>query len=291
MAIRKALDEKIVSLVAYTVMVLLSMIMLYPLLNVLAVSLSDYSAYIQKPAMVVPSQLTFSAYTRVLSTNLILRGYLNSLFVMGIGTALSITLTVATAYPLAKGKVRGSKVFTFMIVFTMLFQAGMIPTYLLVRSLGLIDSLWALILCQAMTPYNFFIMRANMEHIPDSLEESVKLDGGNAFTILTKIVIPLCIPAIVALLLFYAVAHWNRFFEAVLYINSRAKWTMALILREIIAENPNLVGEAGELSSAYIYPKSLQNATIIITILPIMMVYPFIQRYFISGVMIGSVKE
>lgn len=291
MPIRKALDEKVVSTVAYVFMILLSIIMLYPLLNVLAVSLSDYTEYVKNPTMVVPSQFTLSAYQRVLSTNLILRGYLNSLFVTVFGTAISISLTVATAYPLSKNKVRGAKYYTFMIVFTMLFHAGMIPTYLLIRSLGLIDSLWALILCQAMTPYNFFIMRANMEHIPDSLEESVKLDGGNALTILTKIVIPLCIPAIVALILFYAVAHWNRFFEAMLYINSRAKWTMALILREIIAENPNLVGEAGELSGTFVYPKSLQNATIIITILPIMLVYPLIQRYFITGIMMGSIKE
>jgi putative aldouronate transport system permease protein len=172
----------------------------------------------------------------------------------------------------------------------MLFRAGMIPKYLIVKNLGLIDTLWALILCQAMTPFNFLIMRANMENIPDSLEESVKLDGGGPLTILFKIVVPLSMPVVVALILFYGVAHWNRFFEAVLYINSRSKWTMSLILREIITEDPNAIGEAAQLSEGYVYPKTIQNATIIITIIPIMLIYPFIQRYFISGIMIGAVK-
>ncbi len=288
--VRQSIDERVFSAIAYAFLTLCAAAMLYPLLNVFSVSISDYASYIEHPAMLFPRSLNPAAYQRILKTKLILNGYLNTLFVTGVGTAVSISLTVLTAYPLARGKVKGSRFFLFLIVFTMLFDGGIIPKYLVVRNLGLIDSLWAVILPVAMTPFNFLIMKANMEEIPESLEESARLDGAGNLTILRKIVVPLCLPVITALILFYGVAHWNRFFEAVIYLNSRAKWTMSVILREIITEDPNSVGDAAEMSGAYVYPKTIQNAAIIVTILPIMMVYPFVQRYFISGVMIGAVK-
>ncbi len=288
--VRQSIDERVFSAIAYAFLTLCAAAMLYPLLNVFSVSVSDYASYIEHPAMLFPRSFNPAAYQRILKTKLILNGYLNTLFVTGVGTAVSISLTVLTAYPLARGKVKGSRFFLFLIVFTMLFDGGIIPKYLVVRNLGLIDSLWAVILPVAMTPFNFLIMKANMEEIPESLEESARLDGAGNLTILRKIVAPLCLPVITALILFYGVAHWNRFFEAVIYLNSRAKWTMSVILREIITEDPNSVGDAAEMSGAYVYPKTIQNAAIIVTILPIMMVYPFVQRYFISGVMIGAVK-
>lgn len=288
--VRQSIDERVFSAIAYAFLTLCAAAMLYPLLNVFSVSISDYASYIEHPAMLFPRNFNPAAYQRILKTKLILNGYLNTLFVTGVGTAVSISLTVLTAYPLARGKVKGSRFFLFLIVFTMLFDGGIIPKYLVVRNLGLIDSLWAVILPVAMTPFNFLIMKANMEEIPESLEESARLDGAGNLTILRKIVAPLCLPVITALILFYGVAHWNRFFEAVIYLNSRAKWTMSVILREIITEDPNSVGDAAEMSGAYVYPKTIQNAAIIVTILPIMMVYPFVQRYFISGVMIGAVK-
>jgi putative aldouronate transport system permease protein len=291
MAIRKSADELVLSLVAYVVMALLAVVTLYPLLNVLSLSLTTYEGYVKNPAMVFPRVWTLASYQRIFSTSSIMSGYRNTIFVTVTGTAISILLTILTAYPLAKRKIRGSRFFVFFIILTMLFQAGMIPSFLIVKSLGLLNSLWAVILCQALTPFNFLIMRASMEAVPDSLEESVRLDGGGPLTTLFMIVLPLCLPVVVALVLFYAVAHWNRFFEAVLYINSRSKWTMSLILREIITEDPNAASDAADQAGAYIYPKMLQNATIIVTIIPIMLVYPLIQRYFISGVMIGAVKE
>lgn len=290
MAIRKPVDEIVLSAVAYMLMTFFALVMLYPLLNVLAISLTSYEGYVRNPSMIVPRAWSMAAYRRIFTTSTIMNGYANTVFVTAAGTAVSILLTVLTAYPLAKRKIRGAKVFVFLIILTMLFQAGMIPSFLVVKSLGLLDSLWALILCQALTPFNFLIMRARMESIPDSLEESVTLDGGGPLTALFRIVVPLCMPVVVALVLFYGVAHWNRFFEAVLYINSRAKWTMSLILREIITEDPGAMRDAAEQAGGYVYPKMLQNATIVITIAPIMAVYPLIQRYFITGIMIGAVK-
>ena len=290
MAIKKAANERIITVFAYTIMSFLSVVMLYPLLNVLAISLSDYSEYIANPTMVFPNHFKLDAYKRILSTNIIVKGYYNTIFVTLVGTLISISATALFAYPLAKAKVKLSRFLTFLVIFSMLFQAGMIPNYITIRALGLIDSLWALILCRAISPFNFLIMKANMESISDSLEEAAKIEGAGPLTILTKIVLPLCKPVVVALILFYAVAHWNRFFEAILYINSRAKWTMSLILREIITEDPEAICEVAE-QAAFVFTKTLQNAVIIITIVPIMMIYPFIQKYFIFGQMLGSVKE
>lgn len=290
MAIKKAVDERIIAVVAYAVMSFLAVVMLYPLLNVLSISLSDYSEYIANPSMIIPKRFTLDAYKRILSTNIIIKGYYNTFFVTLLGTLISISATAIFAYPLAKAKVKLSHFFTFLVIFSMLFRAGMIPDYMTIRALGLIDSLWALILCRSISPFNFLIMKANMESIPDSLEEAAKMEGAGPLTILTKIVLPLCKPVVVAISLFYAVAHWNRFFEAILYINTRAKWTMSLILREVITEDPEAIYEAAE-QAAFVFTKTLQNAVIIITIVPIMMIYPFIQKYFISGQMLGSVKE
>ena len=290
MAIKKAANERIITVFAYTIMSFLSVVMLYPLLNVLAISLSDYSEYIANPTMVFPNHFKLDAYKRILSTNIIVKGYYNTIFVTLVGTLIIISATALFAYPLAKAKVKLSRFLTFLVIFSMLFQAGMIPNYITIRALGLIDSLWALILCRAISPFNFLIMKANMESISDSLEEAAKIEGAGPLTILTKIVLPLCKPVVVALILFYAVAHWNRFFEAILYINSRAKWTMSLILREIITEDPEAICEVAE-QAAFVFTKTLQNAVIIITIVPIMMIYPFIQKYFIFGQMLGSVKE
>ena len=275
MAVRKANDERIITFIAYTIMSFLAVVMLYPLLNVLSISLSDYSEYIANPSMVFPKHFTLDAYKQIFSTNIIVRGYYNTIFITLVGTLISISATALFAYPLAKAKVKGSRFLTFLVIFSMLFRAGIIPDYITIRALGLIDSLWALILCRAISPFNFLIMKANMESIPDSLEEAAKIEGAGPLTILNRIVLPLCKPVFVAISLFYAVAHWNRFFEAILYINTRTKWTMSLILREIITEDPEAICEAAE-QAAFVFPKTLQTAVIIITIVPIMMIYPFI---------------
>lgn len=287
--IRRTKGEVVFDIVNYTVLALLGVITLYPLINVLAISFSSYAAYLKFPMMVYPIEFNFDAYKSIFTNPLIASSYLNTIFVAVVGTCVNLVMTVLTAYPLAKSKVRGSRVFMFLIIFTMMFNGGTIPTYLVVRNLHLTDSLWALILPLAISTYNFVIVKNFFESIPDSLEESAKIDGAGHFQILLKIIVPLSTPVMATVTLFYAVANWNRFFEAVMYINSRSKWPLSILLREIITENNDILSDPS--IAEQVFPKTMQCATIIMTILPIMLVYPFLQKYFMKGIMLGAVKE
>ena len=205
-----------------------------------------------------------------------------------VGTCVNLILTVLTAYPLAKGRLRGNRVIMFGIVFTMMFSGGMIPTFLVVRSLKLLDTHWALILPCAISTSNLIIVKNFFEGIPDSLLESARLDGAGDWRILLDIVLPLSIPVLATITLFYAVGNWNRLFDAVMYINSRSNWTLPILLKEIITENSELLVDPSV--AAQVYPKTMQCATIVVAVLPIMCVYPFLQRYFMKGIMLGAVK-
>lgn len=286
--VKKSRGEKALDIINYIVLTLIAIVTLYPILNVLAISMSTYAGYLRNPAMVLPMDFSLAAYKSILATPLILSSYKNTILVTLGGIVINVTLTVTTAYPLAKDKVRGSRGLMFGIIFTMMFGGGMIPTYLVVRSLHLIDSLWALILPGAITTTNFVIIKNFFESIPDSLEDSAKIDGAGALRILWMIVVPLSKPGLATVTLFYAVSNWNRLFDAVMYINSRNKWTISVLLKEIITDNSDLLADPSVINQ--IMPKTMQCATIVVTILPIMLVYPFLQRYFMKGIMLGAVK-
>ena len=286
--IRRTKGEVVFDTVNYIVLSLLGIITLYPIINVLAISLSSYTGYLQNPAMILPAEFNLDAYKTILSNPLIMSSYSNTITVALLGTVINVVLTVVTAYPLAKEKVRGSRALMFGIVFTMMFSGGIIPTFLVVRSLHLLDTLWALILPCAMTTTNFIIVKNFFENIPDSIEESAKMDGAGDFRILWTIVVPLSIPVLATVTLFYAVSNWNRLFDAVMYINSRSNWTLPILLKEIITENSYLLADPSVINQ--VMPKTMQCATIVVTILPIMLVYPFLQRYFMKGIMLGAVK-
>lgn len=286
--VRRSRSEAVFDAVNYLILSLVGIVTLYPLLNVLAISMSSYTGYLNNPAMILPMDFNLDAYRSILSTPLILSSYKNTIVVTLIGTVLNVVLTVITAYPLAKDKVRGSRVLLFGIVFTMMFSGGIIPNFLVVRSLGLINSLWALVFPCAMTTTNFIIVKNFFEGIPDSIEDSAKIDGAGSFRILWSIVVPLSTPVLATVTLFYAVANWNRLFDAVMYINSRSRWTLSVLLKEIITENSDLLADPSVINQ--ILPKTMQCATIVVTILPIMLIYPFLQRYFMKGIMLGAVK-
>lgn len=286
--IRRTKGEVVFDTVNYIVLSLLGIITLYPIINVLAISLSSYTGYLQNPAMILPAEFNLDAYKTILSNPLIMSSYSNTITVALLGTVINVVLTVVTAYPLAKEKVRGSRALMFGIVFTMMFSGGIIPTFLVVRSLHLLDTLWALILPCAMTTTNFIIVKNFFENIPDSIEESAKMDGAGDFRILWTIVVPLSIPVLATVTLFYAVSNWNRLFDAVMYINSRSNWTLPILLKEIITENSDLLADPSVINQ--VMPKTMQCATIVVPILPIMLVYPFLQRYFMKGIMLGAVK-
>ena len=290
MKIRYSGADAAFDIVNHALLVILGLITLYPLVNVLAVSLSDYAAYVSNPIMIIPGNINFNAYARILASPLIKTSYYNTVFVTLAGTLINLFLTIITAYPVAKGKIKGHRTVMFLIIFTMLFNGGIIPTFLVVKSVGLLNSLWALILPVAIQTYNLIILKTFFESVPDSIEESARIDGASHLYTLFRIVVPLSLPVLATLALFYGVSNWNRFFEAVMYISTRSKWTLNLLLREIISENSDVFNATDPTEGMRVFPKTMQCATIIITILPIMLVYPFIQKYFMKGMLIGAVK-
>ncbi|WP_168118798.1 carbohydrate ABC transporter permease [Paenibacillus sp. HB172176] len=291
MRIRSSIGDRFFDVCNYCFLILLGVITLYPVLNVAAISLSSYSGYVSNPLMIFPIDFDLSAYGQIITNPLLLSSYGNTIFITLVGTLLNVAVTVLTAYPLAKSKIRGSRLVMFFIIFTMLFSGGMIPTFLVVKGMHLYNSLWAVIVPLLISTYNFIIVKTFFETIPDALEESAKIDGAGHMYILFKIIIPLSLPLMATVSLFYGVANWNRFFEAVLYLNDRSNWTMTILLREIITENSDLFASSDPMATEKMYPKTMQSATIIVAILPILFSYPFMQKYFIKGIMLGAVKQ
>ncbi len=291
MRIQTSLGDKIFDSFNYICLTVLGMITLYPILNVVSISLSDYAAYVRNPLMIIPIDLDLSAYRQILTSPLLLSSYRNTIFVTLFGTVLNVMVTVLTAYPLAKSKIRGDRWVMFFIILTMLFSGGMIPTFLVVKGLHLYNTLWAVMIPTLISTYNFIIVKTFIESIPDALEESAKIDGAGHLYILFKIVIPLSLPLMATISLFYGVANWNRFFEAMLYLNDRSNWTLTILLREIITENSDLFASTDPMATEKLYPKTMQSATIVVAILPILFSYPFLQKYFIKGIMLGAVKQ
>lgn len=288
--IKLSTEDHVVDLICYGFMGLLALITLYPLLNTAAIAFSSYPSYTQHPLMIFPYEFDFSAFRRLFKSSLTWTSYKNTLLITVGGTIISVLLTILTAYPLAKKKVRGANVIMFFITFTMMFSGGIIPTYMQVKNLGLIDTLWSLMLPAAISTYNLVIVKNFMEGIPTSIEESASLDGAGYWTILIRIVIPLSTAVIATVSLFYAVACWNRVYDAIMYINSKSKWPLSLLMREIVVESADFTNSMDPGSLDVVYTKTIQCATIVVGVLPIMCVYPFVQKYFIKGVMLGAVK-
>ena len=244
--------------------------------------------------ILIPEQWDLTSYRTLWSSrqNLI-RAYGNTLFRVIVGTVMNLIFTIALAYPLSKRDLKGRTFFNALVFFTMIFSGGMVPTYMVVKATGLIDSPWALIVPSLIGTWNMFMMRNFFYAIPDSLIESAQLDGANNLQILTRIVLPCSMASIATILLFYAVGHWNAWFDAVLYITDNKLLPMQNLLRNIIAaSNMSDLDAAAMLTADYVRPpaESIKSATIVITTLPILVVYPFIQKYFVKGVMVGSVK-
>jgi putative aldouronate transport system permease protein len=206
-----------------------------------------------------------------------------------VGTVLSMILTSFMAYALSRKYLHGRGIFNFIVVFTMLFSGGMIPSFILVQSLGLIDSLWALILPSAISAYNMIIMRNFFQGIPDSLEESAKMDGCSDWGVFFRIILPLSLPSIATISLFYAVSYWNTYQSAILYINDSAKWPIQVLLRQIVIVSSGMNADA---ASVDVVPpaQSVKMAVIVVATLPMLIAYPFVQKYFVKGAMVGSVK-
>lgn len=274
------------------IMTLLVLITLYPFYYVIVGSISGDNVAAQDIYFLYPKGLDFSAYSMVFSTSSILRAYGNTLFITVVGTLLSLLLTTLTAYPLSKNRLYGRRLMTTLFYFTMLFSGGLVPTYLVIRDLRMIDTLWALILPKAISVYNMLLLINFFKSIPDGLEESATIDGANDLTTLLRIVLPLSMPIFATLTLFYAVGYWNAWFDAVMYINRSRNFPLQLVLREIVqsVDLSYVAGGGADYSMSDTTIQSVRLATIVVAILPIMAVYPFLQKYFVKGVMIGAIK-
>lgn len=214
---------------------------------------------------------------------------LNTIFVTVVGTILNIIVTSMLAYPLSRKNMKIAKALNFYVVFPMFFSGGMIPTYLIVRNLGIIDTYWAYLIPSLISPFYCLLLRNFFASIPKELEESAIIDGANYVVILFKIIIPLSLAAIATIGLFYAVEHWNVFLQAIMYVTDRKLWTLQMFLREIISQS-DFAFEKPEGADQFVALESLRMAAILVSIIPILCVYPFVQKYFVKGVMVGSVK-
>ncbi len=291
---RYSVGQRIFNVFNVMLMLLLVVIMFYPVWYVLVASFTNSDALISHRGILLwPKNFTVNAYKLMMKNPMIVRGYLNSIFLVVAGVALNIIFTSVAAYVLSRKNVFWNKFIMLMIIFTMYFSGGLIPKYLLIsKTLHLSNTYWALLLPALINTYNLIIMRTSFAALPESLIESAKLDGAGHWRILVRIVVPLSMPIIAVMTLYYAVGIWNSWFEASIYIKERTLFPLQLILREILIDNDttSMTAGSGDASDIMSIAESVKYAVIVFATVPILCVYPFLQKYFVKGIMIGSVK-
>ncbi|MBR6442445.1 MAG: carbohydrate ABC transporter permease [Clostridia bacterium] len=269
-------------------LLLICFVMLYPVLYVIAASFSEETAILKGDVFLLPVRAHVKAYQKVFQYPLLWQSYGNTLLYTFVGTAVNLLLTVFGAWALCQKKLVGRRFLTLMCTFTMFFGGGMIPTFLVVKELKLLNTIWAMVLPGAVSTYNMILMRTFFRQIPESLVEAAELDGCRDFGVLFKIVLPLSLASLMTIGMFYAVSHWNSYFSAVLYLSKPELYPLQIILRQVVLMN-EIVENAS--STENVMAEGIKYATIVVAMLPMLCVYPFVQRYFVKGVMIGSVKE
>ena len=290
--IKEAVSDRILYIITVIIMLAAFIVTLYPFLYVLSMSLSDQGAVLRQEVWLFPKGLNLHSYEKVFADPAIWTAYGNTLFYTIAGTILNVFMTCMMAYPLSRKQFWGRNTISMLVVFTMLFSGGMIPNFLLIKHLGLYNTRWALILPGAISAYNLFLARTYFSGLPDSLVESASIDGATEATILRKIIVPLSMPIIAVLTLFYAVGHWNSYFNALLYIPDIKKQPLQMFLVKLLVLEQDLMAEGGaDALELTLQAMQTKYATIIVVILPILCVYPFLQKYFTQGVMIGAIKE
>ena len=277
--------------VIYAVLLVAGAVTLLPMVVVFARSLSPSYIISSYPLLLWPRDLTLEAYEYVFQTNTLTRSFWITVFVTVTGTTLNLAFTIPGAFGLSKRYVPGNRLLMGIIVFAMLFHAGIVPTYILVNRLGLLNSLWALIIPVLVSPFNVILMRNYFWSVPAELEDSAKIDGASDLQVLLRIIVPLSKPAIATIGLFYAVSHWNDFFRALFYITDNSKWPLQLLLRSIVINsNFQNMGAVDSGRQAFVNPENIKAASIVFATVPILLVYPFLQKYFVKGIMLGAVK-
>ena len=288
-SIHKTPDEYAIGTMSYLIVGLFALMCFVPILLVVIYSFTPYDLYLKNHFDFFPSRLTLDAYRMVMNYRYIWTGYVNTLYITGFGSILSLTVLVLTGYPLSKKDLKGRNVYMTLWIITMFFSGGMIPNYFLIRTLGLLNNRWSLILPGLVSCYNLILMKNYIQNLPGSLEEAALIDGANDLVVLFRIVLPLSAPILATLGLFTAVGYWNSYFNAIMYMTKRSNWPLQLVLRELLFESA--VNEMTALDERVSTPFLLKMASIVVATVPIMCIYPFLQKYFMTGLALGGVKE
>lgn len=290
--IKTSTGEKIFQVINYLVLSCVIVVTLYPVFYVVVASLSDGDLLLAHNGMLWrPLGLSLDAYVKVFQNDKIINGYGITLLVVLIGTTLNVVLSIFAAYFVSKKNLYARNFVMFFMMFTMYFSGGTVPLYLTVKQLGLYDTFFALILPTAISVYNVIVLRTAFTAVPESMEEAARIDGANTFTVLFKILVPLIKATLAVIMLYYLVGHWNAWFHASIFIRNDKLFPLQLVLRDILIENSNeelMIGV--DTDSAFSVAESIKYAVIVVSVLPMMLLYPFLQKYFAKGVMIGAVK-
>ncbi|OPA73372.1 ABC transporter permease [Paenibacillus selenitireducens] len=287
-----SLSGKIFDICNIIFLLLVAVITLYPFWHVLVGSIMPYEESIKSGFHLFPKKINFEAYQYVFSKNTIMRSLLVSLFVTIVGAVYQLLITAITAYPLIKQDLPGRTAIFLFIIFTMFFGGGLIPYYLLIKNLHMVNSLLVMIIPAALSTYNMVVLKTFFQNIPIELEESAKMDGAGYMKIFFSIILPLSIPALATIGLFIAVGQWNNWYTPMLFLNDKDLWPLAMVLRDILINNNMELTRGGSfVSEEFMLGDTIKNAVVMVSVIPIIIVYPFIQKHFVKGVMIGSIKS
>lgn len=289
MRIKSSIRDGLYQSCVVAVLLVLALSVVIPLLLTVSSSFADSKELLMRGAVLWPKDWTLEAYRFLLDNDQFTQSFKNAVVITVVGTAINMVMSVLMAYGLAQPGVKGRTVVNFMVLFTMLFHGGMIPTYLVVNELGLIDSYWSIWLVNAITPFNMIIIRSYFQTLPKELQESARIDGCGEFNILRRIILPISMPTIITFTLFYTVANWNTYFQAILYLNDSARYPLQVFLRQVLIVNPSELG-LSVTDSGLLYTPAVRHAVILLAALPLIAVYPFMQKHFSKGMMVGSIK-
>ncbi len=286
--------SRIFDMLNYLIVTIVALTTIFPFIYIIGASFATEYEIATRPMFIIPQNASTAAYEFIFSSNKILRGFGNSIFITVCGTAINLFCTVTMAYALSKTRLRGRNFFLNMVIISMFFSGGMIPGYIVVANiLNLKNTYWSVLLPGAISAYNMMIVKNFFQGIPQELEESASMDGCTDMGVLWKIVLPLSLPVLATFGLFYAVGHWNAYFGAMIYMKTaKEKWPLQVLLRELIILSSGSAGDMNNMDPEFVQPpeQSVKMAVIVVSTVPIMLVYPFLQKYFVKGVMVGALK-
>jgi len=292
MSIKKSVGERVFDVFNYLFLTLFALCTFLPFVYVVAASFATEAQVSTGELFLIPDEFSLDAYRYIFANNSILRALSVSVYVTVVGTIVNLLFTTTFAYSLSRRDLIGREIILNGIIFTMMFSGGMIPTYILVKNLGLLNSLWSLILPGAISAFNLIVVKNFFQELPGELMESARIDGCSDLGVFFKIVLPLSLPVLATFGLFYAVGHWNAYFSALLYINDSTKWPLQVLLRQLIMLSQGSIGDESQLDPTFVKPpeQTVKMAIIVVGTVPILMVYPFLQKHFTKGVLVGALK-